>query len=308
LKLQSIDEAIIRRATTLEISSAKLTVKSQQLEASTDQLQHSANELSTSANELSTDLNELRQRTQTLEELTGNHGSLIRGLQKATSDITDKLTALAGRETKHFTIAITGFLLLLVVTAVIYFVQQDQFAVNDSQMAGLQQTQKNSAVIVGDSLTALDSKIELVSAVLQDEINKEVAQLEYKMKTVKDQVQSVDGRLSQSSPFSQIGADNIIHGSQWVAELPRENFTVQLAYTDNVNALYEIAQSYNYYLKDTLSYFEVNDNGIVKYVLLSGNYTTQQQAIAAKDSMPRYIDMQKPVVRKLDLIQKYIAR
>ena len=119
---------------------------------------------------------------------------------------------------------------------------------------------------------------------------------------------SVNGRLSKSSPFSQISDDNIIHGAQWIAELPEENFIVQLAYTDNINALYESAQSYNYYLKDVLSYFEVNDNGMAKYVLLSGNYATRKQAIAAIDAMPRYIDRQQPSVRKLDVIQKHISR
>lgn len=74
------------------------------------------------------------------------------------------------------------------------------------------------------------------------------------MQTVKDRVQSVNGHLRQSSPFSQIGDDNIINGTQWIAELPEENFIVQLAYTDNISALYEIAQSYHYYSKDVLSY------------------------------------------------------
>ena len=301
LKLQSIDEAIIRRATTLEVSSAELTLKSQQLEVSTGQLLHSANELSTG-------LNELQQRTHALEAITSSHGSLIGGLQKATTDITEKLAALAGRETKHFNIMIAGFIFLLIGTAVIYYVQQDQFGLNDVQIAGLQQTQKDSAVIVGDSLTALDSKIELVSAVLHDEIKKEVALLDYKVQTLNDQAQSVNGRLSQSSPFSQMGDDNIIHGAQWIAGLPEENFIVQLAYTDNTDALYEIAQRYNYYLKETLAYFKVNDNGVVKYALLSGNYTTQNHAIQAIDSMPRYIDMQQPLVRKVEVIQKHITQ
>lgn len=128
------------------------------------------------------------------------------------------------------------------------------------------------------------------------------------MQTVKDQAKSVNGGLSQSSPFSQIGDDNIIHGAQWVADLPEENFIVQLAYTDNTDAMYEIAQRYNYYLKESLSYIKVNDNGVEKYVLLSGNYTTQKQAIAAIDSMPRYIDMQQPLARKVDVIQKQIAQ
>ncbi len=128
------------------------------------------------------------------------------------------------------------------------------------------------------------------------------------MKTVKDHVESVAGRLSQSSPFSTIGDDNIIHGAQWIAGLPSENFTVQLAYASNKDALYEIAQSYNYYLKDALSYFKVDDKGTVKYVLLSGNYTTQKQAMAAINAMPRYIDMQQPMVRKVDIIQKHISQ
>jgi septal ring-binding cell division protein DamX len=72
--------------------------------------------------------------------------------------------------------------------------------------------------------------------------------------------------------------------------------------------LYEIAQTYNYYLKDALSYFKVDDKGAVKYVLLSGNYTTQKQAMAAINAMPRYVDMQQPMVRKVDVIQKHISQ
>ena len=163
-------------------------------------------------------------------------------------------------------------------------------------------------MIVVNALTALDNIIEQVNAVLQNEIKKEVSLLDHKVQTVKDQAQSVNGRLNQSSPFSQIGDDNILHGAQWIADLPGENFIVLVAYTDNTDALYEIAQRYNYYLKEILSYFKVNDNGVVKYALLSGNYTTQKQAIAAIDSMPRCIDMPQPLARKVDVIQKQIAR
>ena len=84
--------------------------------------------------------------------------------------------------------------------------------------------------------------------------------MDNKMQEMQDQVQSVEGRFSQSSPFSQIGDDNIMHGAQWIVTLPKENFTVQLAYAGDKDTLYEIAQRYNYYLKDSLSYFEVNDN------------------------------------------------
>lgn len=46
----------------------------------------------------------------------------------------------------------------------------------------------------------------------------------------------------------------------------------------------------------------------MRYALLSGNYTTQKQAIAAIDYMLRYIDMQQPLARKVDVIQKQIAQ
>ncbi len=312
LKLQSVDEAIIKRATTLEISSAELSVKSQDMQASIEQLQ-------TSTGKLSSGLNELREQTRALEDITGNHGSLISGLQKASSDIAHSFAALSRREGKHFTLLSAGLMLLLLATVALYFTQQYRFGVNDvkqlehsavlnEQITGLQQTQQNSVQVVNDSLSTLENKIEQMNAVLQDKIQKEVVLLDEKVQTVKDQVQSVDGRLSQSSPFSMIGDDNIIHSAHWIAGLPATNFVVQLAYVDDANVMYEIAQRYNHYLKDVLSYFEVNVDGVKKYVLLSGNYTTQLQAEKQIQSMPRYIDMQQPVVQKLADVQKYIAQ
>lgn len=312
LKLQSVDEAIIKRATTLEISSAELTVKSQDIQTSVDQLQQSTSSLSSG-------LYELREQTRALEDITNNHGSLITGLQKASSDLSDKLAILAGRESKHFNIFTVSFLLLLIVTAVIYFVQQNQFDATDAVIAGnsekvdgqitsLQQMQTSASVATSDSLAVLEDKVEKMNLTMQQELDKEIALVDHKMKNIQDQVKSVDGRLTNDSPFSEIGNDNVIHGAQWITELPAQNFTVQLAYVDNQSAMYELAQHYNHYLKDSLSYFETEDKGVTKYVLLSGNYATQQQALAKVGSMPRYINRQKPVVKKLDDVQKYIAR
>ena len=301
LKLQSVDEAIIKRATTLEISSAELTVKSQDIQSSVVQLQ-------TSSNSLSDGLDELREQTRALEDVTANHGSLITSLQRATTDITDKLAVLANRESKHFNIFTMSFLLLLVVTGIIYYSQQSQFDVTDTviaqrsevvnaQIASLQQQQTSSSM-------ALEDKVAELNAAMQQE----VAQVDMKVQEIRDQVQSVEGRFNNDSPFSQIGSDNIIHGPQWLAALPADNFVVQLAYVSDTATLYELAQRYNYYLKDSLSYFEVDVNGLTKYVLLSGNYATQQQAMTKINSMPRYIDMQQPVVRKLAEVQGYITQ
>jgi predicted nuclease with TOPRIM domain len=312
LKLQSVDEAIIKRATTLEISSAELTVKNQEIQASIAQLKSSANYLSTG-------LDELRDKTRALEDITHNHGSLITGLQRAGAELSDKLALLAGRESKHFNIFAVSILLLFIVTVAIYFYQQNQFDVTDTkiavnsekvdvQIASLQQAQAETSSVTSGSLTALENKIDQLNTTIKQEMDKEVALIDNKLKNMQDEVQSVEARFTNDSPFSQIGNDNIIHGAQWISALPAQNFTVQLAYVDSKNAMYELAAYYNTYLRDSLSYFEIEDKGTTRYVLLSGNYTTKQQASAKIESMPRYIDMQKPVVRKLDDVQRYISQ
>ena len=310
LKLQSVDEAIIRRATTLEISSAELTFSSQRMDEGIAQLKKNSETLFSG-------VNELKQRTDELEALSNDHGFLINGLQKATSDVTAKLAALSDREKNHFTIVTGGLLLLLVVTTVLYFSQQDQFGMNDARytersvqiddhLASMQQEQVSANLMTNNSLAELESKIEQVNATIQDELKNEIA-------IVQDQVQSVEGRFNQSSAFSQIGDDNVMHSEQWITTLPKENYAVQLAYVDDKQTLFEIAQRYNHYLKDSLSYFAVNDDvsaeaGAVKYVLLSGSYATQQQAMTVIQGMPSYIDMQRPQIKKLEVIQNYITK
>lgn len=311
IKLQSVDEVIIRRATILEISSAELTVKSQNITASLETLQQTTNYLSDG-------LVKLKDRTDALEALTAKHESFIGGLQKSTAEIADKLNSLTGREGRHFNIFTVSFLLLVITTAVIYFSQQSQFDLSeikmsehtgivDNKVANLQQVQASTVVTTDASLAELEAKIEKLNITLKQEIGSEIASVSAKVETINDQVQSVEGRFNQSSPFSAIGDDNIIHGKSWLASMPAENFIVQLAFVDNKEALYEIAQRYNFYLKASLATFEVDEAGSKKYVLLSGNYATQQQAMNAIVEMPRYIDMQKPTIKKIDAVQKYLS-
>ncbi|NOQ89594.1 MAG: hypothetical protein GQ549_01465, partial [Gammaproteobacteria bacterium] len=312
LKLQHVDEAIIKRATTLEISSAELTVKSQEMQVSADKLRLSTNKLSDG-------LEALAVRTQELEIIAENHGSLISGLQKAGADLSEKLNVLALRENKHFNIFTVSFLLLLVATAVIYFSQQSQFDVTDAKFVeqseltdikimSLQKTQTDLSVTADRSLAALEEKVESLNESLQTELNKEIVQVDEKIQAMQDQVKSVEGRFNNSSPFSQIGDDNIIHGAHWLEGLQKDHYTVQLAYVDSSNVMYELAERYNYYLKSSLSYFEVSDAGETKYVLLSGDYATEIEANTAINAMPRYIGMQRPTARKLSEIQEYLAK
>lgn len=312
LKLQSVDEAIIKRATMLEISSAELTVKSQEIQASADNLRLSTDRLSAG-------LEALTVRTQELETIAENHGSLISSLQRAGSELSDKINALVLRENRHFNIFTVSFLLLLVVTAVIYFSQQSQFDLADVKLAGqaelteskimsLQQTQVDYSATAERTLAALEDKVESLNASLQNELDKEIAQVDKKILATQDRVQSVEGRFNNNVPFSRIGNDNVIHGKQLIADLPQSHYTVQLAYVDSSSEMYVLAERYNHYLKNSLSYFEANDEGANKYVLLSGNYPTESEARKAIDAMPRYLSMQRPMIRKVSDIQEYIVK
>ena len=299
LKLQSIDEAIIRRATTLEITSAELTVKSKQLDESVGELQANSEVLSRS-------VEALRQYTHDLEQKISTHGKLIGGLQKASTGIAANVAALADREKHHFNVVASAFVMLLIVTAIVFFAQQNQQGVNDSryaerseivdnQITDLQQLQSSAVSSTQDALAQIETKIEQMNRAVQD---------------TRDQVKSVEGRFNQVSSFSQIGDDNTIHGKQYINELPAQNYTVQVAYVDNIDSMYAIAQRYNGYLKDKLYYFEVpvESSGAVKskYVLLSGNYASSQHAVAASQLMPTYIERQRPVIRQFEAVQAYI--
>lgn len=316
LKLQSIDEAIIRRATTLEITSAELTVKSEKLDESIDELQINNDVLSRG-------VDELRERTHDLESRVNTHGKLIGGLQQASASIADNISALSGREKRHFNIVSFGFVMLLIVTAVLYFSQQEQFSVNDSryaehsdnvdsQIASLQQVQSSAEVSTQDALVQLENKIDAMNQSIQEDVKKEIAQVSRTVQDTQDQVQSVEGRVNQISSFNGIGDDNTVHGEQHINEAPAQNYTVQVAYVDDKDSMYAIAQRYNDYIKDKLFYFEVpvESSGAVKvkYVLLSGNYTSDQQAVAALQALPAYIEQQRPVIRQFETVQSFINK
>jgi chromosome segregation ATPase len=305
LKLQSIDEAIIRRATTLEITSAELTVKSKQLDESVDDLQANSEELSRG-------VEALRQHTHDLEQKINTHGKLIGGLQKASTGIAANVAALADREKRHFNVVGLGFVVLLIVTVTLFFTQQNQFGMNDRQIANLQQVQSSAELMTEDALVQLETKIDAMNQSIQEDVKKEIAQMNRAVQDTQDQVQSVEGRLNQTSSFSQIGDNNIVHGKQHINEVPAQNYTVQVAYVDNKDSMYAIAQRYNSYLKDKLYYFEVPvqsaDVVKTKYVLLSGNYTSDQQAFAASQAMPTYIERQRPVIRQFESVQAFINK
>jgi len=316
LKLQSVDEAIIKRATTLEISSAELSVKSQELMSATDSLEQSTKDLSS-------DLSELQEKTRILEATSNSHGSLIKSLQSASYMVSQNIAALSKRENNRFGFVVGSFVLLVLASVALFFMQNEKFedignlyaqsnSAVETQFTGLQQDQLKAVTNANDALIELENKVIAIHAdmksSMQEKLDKERVLADGKIQKIQDQVQSVEGRFNNDSSFSQIANDNIIHGEQWISAQDGENYTLQVAYVKDRQLMFELAQSYNSDLKDSLSYFKVNNNGDMKYVLLSGSYADQRQAMAKLKALPDYIDMKRPVIRKFADVKNYIGQ
>jgi len=142
--------------------------------------------------------------------------------------------------------------------------------------------------------------------VLNKKLEDEVKTLNGKLQNMNDQAQSLDGRISNISPFSQIGSNNIIHGPQWLSQQPADHYVVQVATVTEKNDLYDIAQRYNHYLKDELSFYTVKSAQSEKYVLVSGGYAGEREAAAVMQRLPRYVNFQRPAITRMGDVQKQL--
>ena len=302
IKLQSIDEAIIKRATTLEITSAELGVKSRQLETAVEQLQ-------TSSNTLFAELKTLHARTDRLQAQSAAQAQQITELKSDSGSLRDTLTRLAEKTDRHFASLAGGLALVLLLSLLLYFYQQSQLEATQLALAArgeqleaqLQDRQQASVAEVSADLDKLQKRLELATAGSRERLTAELAGL-------RDRLDSIEGRFNHENPFGQIGDDNIIHGEQWLLAQPAENYTVELARLDDRQALYALAARYNHYLDQRLSSYSARDNERQVYVLLAGNYPRSQQAVDAIDSLPASLQMTSPAVIKLHSVQAYIKR
>ena len=106
------------------------------------------------------------------------------------------------------------------------------------------------------------------------------------------------------SPFSQIGSSNVIHGPQWLSQQPADQYAIQVVAVADRKEMYDIAQRYNRYLKDELSYYTVNSG---KYVLISGGYATEPEADAVIWRLPRHVNFQRPTKTRMSDIQQRLS-
>lgn len=293
LQLQAVDDALEKRAASLETTAARLTQTSQELEASIDLLDRRTDDLS--------------DRVAELIEYSEKHSSLIGTLQDKSVELAMSIRALAGTENRHFKI-LSGFLVLAIVAiAALYFYHQSEMSHDaivtaerteavDQQISGLQQSDLESAA----SLSAVRDNL----VALNDKLNGEINSINAKLQTVNDQADSLDGRISNISPFSRIGSSNVIHGPQWLAQQPADSFAIEVATVADKREMFDVAQRYNHYLNDELSYYAVRSGDREKFVLVSGGYAAERDAAAVMRRLPRYVNFQRPTLTSMAEIQR----
>ena len=294
-QLQAVDDALERRALSLEASAAELTQKSRKLRVTVDLLDMRTDELSTMIDKL-------------LEQGEQN-ASLIGILQGKSVEMAMSIQALAGVQSRHFKILSGAMLVAVIAIAGLYFYDQskmshdavitaDRKQVVDQHINSLQLEKMKTAVTVAgvqDKLVELNEKLE-----------HEVTALNRKLQAMDDQSQTLEGRTSNMSSYSRTGRTNVIHGPQWLAGQPAEQFAVQVASVSRKADLYNIAKRYYRYLQDELSYYKVRSGNQEKYVLLSSGYATEADAAAARLRLPGYVNYQRPSVTRIGEVQKQL--
>jgi chromosome segregation ATPase len=216
---------------------------------------------------------ELDTSVRQLREQTKKHEEQIIDIQVNAGVMGRNIAALAGTLKKHFWI---GSGVLAIIALIIAGISYSQNTINSKDVQQIA------------------------------EVQTELETINQKLVTVDDQLDSVDGRLSYNSPFSQFGKDNTIHGPEWLAAQAANRYAIQVASTASKKELYDIAQRYSHYFKENLSYYVVNTVKGEYYVLVYGSFANSNEAAAAKWDMPHQINFRRPVISRIGDIQKLI--
>ena len=285
LKLQAVDTALDKRAAELEKTSRELTAHSRAHQESLKQLDARSGELAYAVEQL---------------QVRGKkHEEQIIELQVNTSVLSRTLAALARTEKRHFGIlAIVLALLALVVAGLSYY--QNGVNGNEAQRVA---TAQSDITAINNKLQNVDTQLQQVDTRL-GQVDAQVQQVDAQVQKVDDQAASLDGRLNHISPFTQFGKDNVIHGPEWLAAQPVDNYAVLLASTGSKQDLYEIAQQYNRHLRDSLAYYTVDSLRGQRYILVYGSFANQAEAASSLWRMPPYISRHRPQLTRIGDIAK----
>ncbi len=293
MKLQAVDQAIEKRVTTVETSANELTRKSRELSRST-----------TTLNKLTTQLHEAIEE---LQARTEEHSDQISDLQQRVDKGARALVSLIMMEKRHFRL-LGGSIALLLAALLVYMGYQHQNWRSESQINTALQSDLSAT---SARLAATESQLgELGRDTLESQqaMQQEIFDINDRLVTIGDRVDTLDGRITNMRPSRSIGNGNVIHGSDWIAKQSASNHTIHLATVSEKQALYKLAEHYQSYLKEDLAYLPVTVREMKKYALIYGNYKGRSDAESALSRLPRMIDKRRPSIHSMQQVQSYIIQ
>lgn len=292
--MQSVDEALEKRASALEQTSQQLLADSAALKDTTETL-----DILTSR--LVADVDALEIHTARLQQQNDQQQGVIETLQDKAESLGRSLLALADLEKKHFR-ALGAFSLLLMLAVIGLFFYGQYARDTESNAEALRNSQVN------ESITDLQTRVQdeqMASQVFYSEITdlqKDIDSIQDKMLAMNDQVESLDGRVQFLAPLYNFGSSNTIHGSQWMANLDPALNSIKIATVNDKQSLYEIAQRYSHYFTEELAYYSTADNQFT--LIYGGNFKDDAVLENALRRMPRYINHQAiSVISNADVLE-----
>ena len=291
LKLQAVDQALENRVAIIESTASELTKKSRELSRSTTQLNKRSSELSSAIEEL---------KTQTEE-----HSGLIADLQDRAEQTARALVSLIMLEKKHF--RMLGGAIALLVVAMLGFLLYDNANWSAEQQQNIQlqsdiNTNKQQLFTTQKQLAELGGQTTETNSTIQQELSN----VNQKLTVIGDQVDSLDGRVTNMRPHRSFGNNNVIHSGQWLTQQPANHYTIHLATVTEKQQLYKLAERYHSQLQDELAYLPVTVNQTQKYALLYGNYPSRHEADTTLNRLPRMIERRRPTVHSMQQVQAFL--
>ena len=300
IKLQQVDEALDKRAQQLEHTTAGLAQQAEGMQSSISRLQDATGELTQA-------VGELQERTRSLQQESEHQRSLIAGMQKNLSQLAHNLFELGGAERRHFRTTGLALIVLALLLGGFALYQHSTNRVLGDELASSAQTLDSQISTVDSRLGGLSEQVDRQVAALNETLNEEVDALSGKLEAVDtrleqldEMTQSLDGRLAVATGETAFGGDNILHNANWIAKLPPQSYTIQIATVSDKKQLFEIAQRYGDYLQQPVAYYS-NRHG--QYVMLYGQFASDRIALRAAQQLPYRINWQSPQVRAVGSIQ-----
>jgi chromosome segregation ATPase len=291
LKMQAVDQALENRIVLVDSTAQDLSKKSRELSRSTTILNSRTSELATAIEALKTE--------------TAQHSEQISDLQGKTEQTARALYSLIMVEKKHFRYLGGSLALLLVALLGFYLYNNSNWIAEQQQNALIQRsvTENSQQLTTNEKLL-----LQLGDKTLQNDkvIQQEVEILNRQIAQIGDQVDSLDGRMSNSNPNRSIGKNGVIHGDHWIAQQPAKNYTIHIASVSEKQQLYKLAERYSNQLQDELAYLPVTVNQGRQFALVYGNYTSLQEAESKLHGLPRYIDRKRPSLHTMGQVQSYL--